>query len=175
MGVSKGNQAGLHLLSECTGHLLHKVIPVASMVPCGAVLADELFTLKAIQRNDPFMFLAGRGEGLCWELDQCLLFFYLRDWNYVVSCQCIICLVTIGTSSTHKTTGVAERSCFCVTETCTALTGDFITLSFFQDITYFDQSIDKEHSGEGTGIIACYGNDTVTLGTLHLLVLLLLQ
>ena len=44
----------------------------------------------------------GRGEGLCWQLDQCLLAFYLRDWNYVVSCQCIICLVTIGCVYLYK-------------------------------------------------------------------------
>lgn len=36
MGILKGNWAGLHLLSECTSHLLHKVTPVASMVHCDA-------------------------------------------------------------------------------------------------------------------------------------------
>ena len=81
-------------------------------------------------------------------------------------------LVSIDTAGTDKPAGVAERGGLC---SRAVLAGNLVALSFFQDLTDFDQSIDEEHSGEGVGVIACHSNDTATLGTLHLLIPLLSQ
>ena len=83
-------------------------------------------------------------------------------------------LVGIATAGTDEhAAGMAERSC--LHNTGAALAGNFIALCLFQDSTLFNQPVDEEHSGEGAGVIACHRDDTVTLGTLHLLVPLLLQ
>ena len=79
----------------------------------------------------------------------------------------------IGARSANESTGVAQRNCLCITGA--ALTFNFISLGFFQDLRQFNQSVDEEHRGEGSGIIVCYSNNTMALGTLHFLVSLLLQ
>ena len=91
-----------------------------------------------------------------------------------MACKCPHCLVSIGTAGADEhAAGVAERDGLCFTGA--VLAGNLAALGFLHDLVHFNQSIDEEHSGKGVGVIACHSDDTATLGTLHLLVLLLLQ
>ena len=81
--------------------------------------------------------------------------------------------MVVGAGSADKPTGVAERGCVCITRA--VLAGNLVALCSFQDLVHFNQSIDKEHSGEVAWVIACHSNNTATLGTLQLLVPLLSQ
>ena len=175
VGVSEGHQTGQNLLSECISHALHKLVLVASVVHQGAVSADELLTLKTVELQlFSLMFLAsGSGSFLYRKLDRGPLP-HLRNRNCLgVASICFLLFVVISAAGTDEhTAGVAERGGLCFG---TVLAGNLIALSFLQDVTHFNQTIDEKHSGEGAGVIACHRNDTATLGTLHLLVPLLFQ
>ena len=137
------------------------------------VFADKLLTLKAVELATlSLMFLAGGcWSFLCRKLNECPLP-HLRNQNCLVAFKYLQFLVNLDTAGADKPTSVAERSSLCFRA---ALAGNLVAFSFFQDLAYFDQSIDEEHSGEGFGVIACHSNNTSTLGTLHLLVHLLSQ
>ena len=91
-----------------------------------------------------------------------------------MSCKRLHRTVVVGTAGANEhTAGVAEGGGLRITRA--VLAGNLTALSFFQDFTPINQSIDEEHSGERARVIACHTNDTATLGTLHLLVPLLLQ
>ena len=88
--------------------------------------------------------------------------------------ECFHVLVGIGTAGTDEhAAGVAERGS--LHNTGAALAGNLIALCLLQDRTLFNHSVDEEHSGEGAGVIAHHSNNSVALGTLHLLVSLLFQ
>ena len=119
------------------------------------------------------MLTAGGNEGfLCWNLDQCPLLSNFRKQNCLMTIVYTLLLVVIGAAGTDESTGVTERGGLCFRA---VLAGNLIALSFFQDCTLFNYSVDEEHSGEGAGVIACHSGDTTTLGTLNLLVPLLFQ
>ena len=107
------------------------------------------------------MFLASGSAGfLCWKLDHGPLP-HLGDWNCLrVTSIYFLLLVVVGAAGRDEPTSVAKRGGLCFKA---VLTANLAALSFLQDVTDFDQSIDEEHSGEGARVIACHSNNTSQL------------
>ena len=146
---------------------------MTSVVHQGTVTANEVLALQTVELQQlSVVFLAGGGGGfLCPELGQRPLP-HLGDWKRLMACKYFHLLVGIVAAGTDEPAGVAERCGFRIRA---ILTGNFVALRLFHNVTDLNEAIDEEHRWKGAGVVPSHGANAAALGTLHLLVPLLSQ